>query len=58
MTVAHGLAIAALLMPTAVTARPAAAPALIDYANPLMGTDSSRELSVGNTNPRSSCPGA
>ena len=46
---AHWAAIVALLIPGAVSARPS--PALIDYANPLMGTDSSRELSFGNTYP-------
>lgn len=46
---AHWLAIAGMLMPNLAVARPT--PALIDYVNPLMGTDSSRELSFGNTYP-------
>lgn len=46
---AQWLAIAGMLMPNLAVARPA--PALIDYVNPLMGTDSSRELSFGNTYP-------
>ena len=46
---AHWLAIVGVLMPNIAVARPA--PALIDYVNPLMGTDSSRELSFGNTYP-------
>ena len=58
---AHWAAIVALLMPSVAIAQPRGqgarpATALIDYANPLMGTDSSRELSFGNTYPAVAVP--